>query len=99
MIKKEFTPKRAVCKVTFSIPADWAESKAEVAGEFNDWTPGAESLKKKKDRWETTVRLKPGSEYRFRYLLDGKRWENDDAADMYIANDFGSEDSVLITDK
>jgi hypothetical protein len=43
-----------------------------------------------------TVSLKPGSEYRFRYLLDGERWENDHAADRYVPNDHGSEDSVVV---
>ncbi len=32
---------------------------------------------------------------RFRYLLDGERWENDWAADGYVPNPFGSEDSLL----
>jgi hypothetical protein len=39
--------------------------------------------------------LKPENEYRFRYLIDGEVWENDDSADTYVANDFGTEDSVL----
>jgi 1,4-alpha-glucan branching enzyme len=97
MIDQTFTPKRTVCKVTFSIPAGWANSKAELVGDFNDWEFGSDPLKKRKDRWETTVRLKPGTEYRFRYLLDGERWENDDAADAYIPNSYGSDDSVVKT--
>ena len=30
-----------------------------------------------------------------RYLLDGTRWQNDETADGYAPNSFGSEDSVL----
>jgi hypothetical protein len=32
---------------------------------------------------------------RFRYLLDGERWENDWTADAYVPNSFGSDDSVV----
>lgn len=99
MLQKEFTPKRTVCKVTFAIPAEWAEKNVKLVGDFNDWDQSADALKKKKDKWETTLRLKPESEYRFKYVLDGERWENDDAADSYIPNEFGTEDSLLVTGK
>ena len=39
--------------------------------------------------------LPPGRAYRFRYLLDGHRWENDWDADAYVPNGFGSDDSVV----
>ena len=42
-----------------------------------------------------TVSLKPGKAYRFCYLLDGEKWENDWAADEYIPNVFGTEDSIV----
>ena len=42
-----------------------------------------------------TVDLNAGRAYRFRYLLDGKRWYNDWAADAYVRNDFGGDDSVV----
>lgn len=95
MLKKTFTPKRTICKVTFSIPAEWAENSVQLVGDFNDWDKVSDSLEKKKDKWEITMRLKPENSYRFKYLIDGEKWENDDAADSYIANDFGSEDSVV----
>ena len=37
-----------------------------------------------------------GRQYRFRYLFDEGRWENDWAADDYVANEFGGEDSVVV---
>ncbi|HMB98338.1 MAG TPA: isoamylase early set domain-containing protein [Balneolaceae bacterium] len=95
MISKEFTPKRTVCKVTFSIPSDWAEKEVTLAGDFNDWKTGELKLNKKKDRWETLVRLKPENRYRFKYLVDGEKWINDESADAYEANEFGTEDSVV----
>ena len=42
-----------------------------------------------------TVGLDAGRAYRFRYLLDGRRWDNDWAADAYQPNDFGGDDSVV----
>jgi len=39
--------------------------------------------------------LKTGQSYRFRYLLDGERWENDWEADGYVENDIGDEDSLV----
>jgi hypothetical protein len=39
--------------------------------------------------------VEAGRQYRFRYLIDGERWENDHAADGYAPNPFGSEDAVL----
>ena len=46
-------------------------------------------------RPQLTISLKPGQEYRFRYLLDNNRWENDGTADAYLPNPFGTEDCVV----
>ena len=45
--------------------------------------------------FSVTVDLDAGRAYRFRYLLDGQRWDNDWAADAYEPNDFGGDDSVV----
>lgn len=95
MLQKKFTPKRTICKVTFSIPEEWAEKDVKLVGDFNEWDKKADSLEKKNDKWEITMRLKPENKYRFKYLLDGEVWENDDAADEYVPNDFGTQDSVV----
>ncbi|MDR9418234.1 isoamylase early set domain-containing protein [Gracilimonas sp.] len=99
MISKEFTPKRTVCKVTLSLPAEWAEKEVAVAGDFNDWDVESEKLEKKEGSWTTTLRLKPENEYNFKYFVDRKRWENDDAADKYVSNSFGTENSVVVVGK
>ena len=96
MISKQFTPKRTVCKVTFKVPADWATNEVALVGDFNDWDAKANLLEKKNGSWETTLRVSPESEYKFRYFIDGEKWVNDDSADAYAANEFGTEDSVLI---
>jgi len=53
-------------------------------------------MKLRKDgRFSTTVSMAANRAYRFKYLVDNQRWENDLAADSYVPNDFGSEDSLI----
>ena len=99
MISKKFTPKRTICKVTLTLPKSWAKKEVAVAGTFNDWDTSEEKLEKKKGEWTTTLRLKPENEYKFKYFIDGERWENDDSADSYVSNEFGTEDSVITIGK
>ena len=47
------------------------------------------------DTWSTTVPLVPGQTYRFRYLIDDARWENDWEADDYVDNAHGGQDSLV----
>jgi hypothetical protein len=47
------------------------------------------------DGYVAHLHLEAGRAYRFRYLLDGCRWENDWQADAYLPNEFGGEDSVI----
>jgi len=42
-----------------------------------------------------TMRLTTGRRYRFRYLLDDDRWQNDWQADDYVPNEYGGDDSVI----
>lgn len=85
-----------LCKVTFELPAEVEANEAYVCGEFNDWSDTATPLKRGKDgTFAVTVALEAGRRYRFRYLLDDGRWENDWTADDYVTNDFGGEDSVV----
>ncbi len=97
MINKEYTKTRRSCRVTFELPASVSADKATLVGEFNDWNEATTKMKKRPGGGFTaTISLKPGNEYRFRYLLDGERWENDHAADRYVPNDHGSDDSVVV---
>jgi hypothetical protein len=95
MIRKEYNPKRTQCKVTFALPVNMVHHDASVVGEFNEWNTNANKFERKNGRWEATVRLTPGNHMRFRYLVDGNHWANDEQADGYVANEFGTEDSVL----
>lgn len=96
MIKKTFAKNGKTCRVTFTIPAGHGAEEARVCGSFTDWMENSLPMKKRKDgRFSVSTTLKTGQTYHFRYLLDGTRWQNDEAADGYVPNSFGSEDSVL----
>lgn len=98
MITKDYTPKRTVCKVTFALPAYKAASSVSLVGDFNDWNRNANKLELKNDHWSTTIRMTPGDEYRFRYFIDELTWDNDDQANGYVTNNFGSQDSIVKVD-
>src|SRR5215208_6382702 len=98
MIQKAYSKSGRACRVTFRVPTGQvaAESGA-VLGEFNEWHPDAHRLERRKDgSFSLTVSLPVGREYRFRYLFDGANWENDESADAYVPNRFGTQDSVLV---
>jgi 1,4-alpha-glucan branching enzyme len=88
--------KNGTCKVTFELAAQAGVEAAHLCGEFNDWSTTAAPMTRRKDgSFRVTVVLEPGRHYRFRYLLDGWRWENDCAADAYVPNEYGGDDSVV----
>ena len=100
MLKKEYTKTGRSCRVTFNLPAEVNAHHACLCGEFNDWDQTSHPMKRGKDgSFSLTISLKPGRQYRYRFLLDGERWENDWAAEDYAPNALGSEDSVVTIDK
>lgn len=96
MLVKNYTKTKSKCRVTFKLPAEAGAETAVLCGEFNEWDPGANPMKKLKDgSFSVTLSLPADESYRFRYLLDGERWENDWEADAYLPNEHGTEDSVV----
>ncbi|HTQ81326.1 MAG TPA: isoamylase early set domain-containing protein [Thermoanaerobaculia bacterium] len=97
MITKTYSKTGSSCRVTFKIPAEKATAQAAaVLGEFNGWNADATPMEKRKDgSFSATVTVPAGRGYRFRYLLDGAKWTNDDAPDASVPNQYGGEDSVL----
>ena len=83
-------------RVTFTIDPRAGARTAAVCGEWNDWSADAGVMRRDAEgEFSLTVDLDAGRAYRFRYLLDGQRWDNDWAADAYVRNDFGGDDSVV----
>jgi len=87
---------KGTARVTFSLPAQVNAGRAVICGEFNDWSTTSHPLRHYKDgHFAVTIDLDRNREYRYRFLLDGERWENDWAADGYVPNTYGSDDSVV----
>ena len=96
MLRKSYSKKGNSCWVTFDLPPEVNASTVSLCGEFNEWDASAQQMKRgKQGGFSTRISLPSGQTYRFRYLLDGQRWENDWAADGYVPNSFGTEDSLL----
>jgi 1,4-alpha-glucan branching enzyme len=98
-LKKQYVKTKPVCKVTFILAKDIATSANQVnlAGDFNNWDIESLPMKKgKTGEYTTTLELEKGKEYQFKYLIDGKEWINETEADKYVANEFKSENSVIV---
>ncbi len=83
-------------KIPFEFVAPGAQ-KVSLAGDFNNWDPKTNLMKKdKKGVWKVTVSLKPGR-YEYRFLVDGN-WVNDPACCDCVPNEFGSQNCVRIVE-
>jgi 1,4-alpha-glucan branching enzyme len=96
MLKKKYFKTKDECEVTFELESPQAESVALVS-QSNGWQPVKMSKRRKDGVYYAKVRLPKESQTQFRYLVDGQSWVNDSAADAYVANEFGGENSVVIT--
>jgi hypothetical protein len=47
--------------------------------------------------WVATIELDPGQSYQYRYLINGTEWHNDWQADRYEPNQYGGDNSVIVT--
>jgi len=99
-IKKQFLKSKPVCKVTFVVDAEAINGAETVAilGDFNNWDPTANSMKKSKDgSFKATLDLESEKEYQFRYLVDGAKWINDVNADKFVSAGIANEENSVIT--
>jgi hypothetical protein len=101
MLKKQYVKSRKVYKVTFSVPKSQYPEGVEIqslhlVGDFNDWDRSATPMEPtSKGLYRATLELEPGSDYHFRYFLNGEQWLNEWDADGYIKNEFGEDNCVL----
>lgn len=96
---KKYLKNKPLCKVTFTLPTEAARDAKKVflVGEFNEWKVDSTPMRKNKDgSFTRTLDLPTGRDYQFRYLIDGRDWENDWQADRYEFSPFGNcENSVI----
>ena len=95
MLDRRPTSDPEVVEVTFRLPVEVDAEAVHVVGDFNGWSREATPLARDDDGFSVTLPLRTGAAYQFRYLLDDHVWENDWAADDYVGNEFGGENSLL----
>lgn len=98
-LQKRYLKSKNVGKITFCLPSEAASEAQTVylVGDFNGWDPTATPMSRlKSGEFKVTLDLETGREYEYRYLIDGRLWENDWAADQYRpAGIPGAENSVV----
>jgi 1,4-alpha-glucan branching enzyme len=99
MLKKTLLASKKKVKVTFEMPGDIGVKTMMLVGDFNGWDKTVTPLKRRKKDgvFAVSLTLGAGKDYQFRYWLDDSRWENDWAADDYVPNGFGEDNSVVKT--
>ena len=97
MVDKKKSPKGKSVRVTFELPAEIAQNKVAVVGDFNDWDTDSDLMKKDNSKgvWKKSISFKPGHTHEFRYFIDEVEWCNDEYADGYVANPYFCENGVL----
>ncbi|MDR2537080.1 MAG: isoamylase early set domain-containing protein [Treponema sp.] len=100
-LTKTYPKLGTTCKVKFELSADRAKgaTTARVLGDFNNWNTRSKGSKMKKNddgSFTKVIALKQGKEFQFRYLIDGKRWENDESADKYVPAPNSPDDNSVV---
>lgn len=96
MLTKKFFKTKDEVEVTFEFKRSDVTS-VELFGDFNGWQATEMKLNKKTKSFKTKVRLPKGETFSFRYFLNNAEWENDDNADQYLPNEFGTDNSIVST--
>lgn len=97
MLSKRYFKTRDEVEVTFQLETNGIEQAALVT-DSRGWEPQPmKRTARGKGPFRIKVRFPKDQTVQFRYLLDGCRWENDDAADDYWPNAMGSDNSVVFT--
>ncbi len=103
MLKKNYIKTRDTCKVRFELPrSEWPDDveveTVHLVGDFNQWDETSHPMTlNSRGIYNVTLELEPGSEYEFRYLINGSLWHNEWHADGYVLSDYGKDNCVLRT--
>ena len=95
MIKKAESPIPGHVRITFELPASMWADHIFLTGDFNNWGQHDLPLRQERDGvWRTSLDLRAGRFYEFRYVIDG-HWQTDYHADGFSSNRYGSHNSIL----
>jgi 1,4-alpha-glucan branching enzyme len=96
MIKKRQTRGSQTVKVSFAVAADDSRLPASVVGDFNGWQENVDVFRRRSNGTASAVvELQAGHSYRFRYRSEDGTWFDEESADGYEANEFGTRDCVI----
>jgi 1,4-alpha-glucan branching enzyme len=67
-----------------------------LVGDFNGWNEAPHPMLRNEDGTRAlALELEPGREYQYRYRTADGVWHDDPAADAYVANPYGSDNSIV----
>ncbi len=98
-VKKQYFKTKPYCKVTFRLNKKVVQEahSVAIAGDFNDWQTQTTPMKPLKNGdFTATVLLKPGREYQYRYVVDGRHWVTDSGADKVKHCDFANDNNSVV---
>jgi hypothetical protein len=90
-------PEPTTVEHTFRLPTSVGAERVWLVGDLNDWSRTAHPMRREGEWFTLTLELEPRRSYRYRYLIDGERWENDWQADEYVPNEYWTDDSMVRT--
>ena len=100
-MKREHSSDKTRCRVTFWLQREAVPDAASVAmaGSFNDWSVDRNPMERLENGdLSLELDLEAGKEWEFRFVIDGRRWENAWNADKYAWSDLAQcENSVIVT--
>jgi 1,4-alpha-glucan branching enzyme len=80
LIKTTKPGRDGTVRVTFALPADEPAGPVSVVGNFNNWDPYANPLRRRANQTRSAaVTVKAGSTLQFRYLAEGGVWFDDES--------------------
>jgi 1,4-alpha-glucan branching enzyme len=66
-----------------------------LAGDFNQWSPTTDPMKRGPDgAWTIVKKLAPGT-YAYKYVVNGTTWKQDEANPNGTDDGFGGKNSVV----
>jgi 1,4-alpha-glucan branching enzyme len=87
---------RGKIRVTFTMPKLEGVKQLFLVGDFNNWSVAETPMVRAADEtWSVALTLEAGHSYQYRYFADNQVWHNDWAAEAYVTNSFGTENSVV----
>ena len=98
-IVRNYNQDSGTCRVTFRLLREDARTAryVTIAGDFNNWdSAGSPMTRLENGDFVITMDLESSREYKYVYLVDGSRRQNDWYADKYARNESGVKASVVI---